>query len=208
MQKRFAVFVRCYLIDGSRISSNLNDAMRKSVQLILFLNVLLLLGVQPPRVGADEAVALGGGQITSADWPCWRGPGRDGVASPDQAPPTSWSDTENVLWRAPVPGRGHGSPTVLGGQVFLATADQQRDGQFVLCVDRNTGESVWETMLHQGGLEHKGKRKPNEKASLASSTVATNGDLLYINLLNDGAVWTSALSLEGDVVWQKRLAIT
>ena len=105
-----------------------------------------------------------------------------------------------------VPGRGHGSATVLGDQVFLATADKARDGQFVLGYARDTGELIWETPVHQGGLVHKGKKKPNEKASLASSTVATNGELLYINFLNDGAVWTSALSLNGAVVWQKKIS--
>ena len=146
------------------------------------------------------------GTITGLDWPWWRGPTRDGVAHADQQPPTSWSTTENVAWRSPIPGRGHGSPTVLGDRVLLATADKKRDGQFILCFARKTGDLMWEKKVHDGGLEHKGKRKPNEKATLASSTVATNGQLLFINFLNDGAVWTSALSIDGDLIWQRKIS--
>src|SRR5216684_2988976 len=48
----------------------------------------------------------------ATDWPAWRGPTRDGIAAPGQKPPLHWSESEGVLWKAPVPGRGHGSPTV------------------------------------------------------------------------------------------------
>src|SRR5512140_914951 len=41
------------------------------------------------------------------DWPNWRGPTRDGIAAPGQNPPLHWSETEGVLWKAAIPGRGH-----------------------------------------------------------------------------------------------------
>ena len=39
------------------------------------------------------------------NWPGWRGPNRNGVTS-DTGVPTTWSATENVLWKMPVPGAG------------------------------------------------------------------------------------------------------
>ncbi|MEI8022196.1 MAG: serine/threonine protein kinase, partial [Schlesneria sp.] len=94
-------------------------------------------------VGANEP-----GQSVSAvkrssngtDWPWWRGPERNGVASPDQQPPLSWNETENVVWKSPVPGRGHGSPIVVGDQVFLLTAEHDREVQSVICYSRKSGE--------------------------------------------------------------------
>ena len=56
----------------------------------------------------------------ATDWPAWRGPTRDGIAATGQDPPLHWSETEGVLWKASVPGRGHGSPTVVGDRVYLA----------------------------------------------------------------------------------------
>ena len=137
----------------------------------------------------------------SADWPWWRGPQRNGVASPDQSPPTKWSATENTLWKAKVPGRGHGSVTVVGDQVFLATADEQADKQFVLCFDRETGKQLWQTLVHDGGLA----KKSNKKASQASSTIACDGDRLFINFLNKGAVFTTALDRNGKQLWQTKI---
>ena len=47
-------------------------------------------------------------------WPRWRGPLGTGVA-PHADPPVRWSETENVRWSAPLPGRGHSTPVVVGG---------------------------------------------------------------------------------------------
>src|SRR6185295_6080809 len=76
------------------------------------------------------------------DWPAWRGPSRNGIAETDQQAPLKWNETENVLWKAPLPGRGHGSPTVVGDRIYLATADQVKQSQSMLCVDRHSGKIV------------------------------------------------------------------
>jgi outer membrane protein assembly factor BamB len=135
----------------------------------------------------------------STDWPAWRGPTRDGIAAPGQNPLLHWSETEGVLWRAPLPGRGHSSPTVVGDRVCLATADAEN--QFVLCLNRNTGQLVWETKVH-GGQADPGH---HSNSSAASSTAACDGSRLYINFLNGGAVYTSALDLDGKLVWQHKV---
>jgi outer membrane protein assembly factor BamB len=138
------------------------------------------------------------------DWPWWRGPQRNGIAAANQTPPLRWSETENVLWKARVPGRGHGSPTVVGDQVFLATAEHDKEVQSVLCYDRRTGQQLWQTEIHRGGFETKGG-KPNPKSSLASSTVACDGKRLFINFLNDSAIYTTALTRDGKILWQTKI---
>lgn len=140
--------------------------------------------------------------ITTSDWPAWRGLYGTGVAHSDQNPPTRWSATENILWKAKIPGRGYSSPTVVGSSVFLATADEERELQSVLCYDRATGELKWQTDVHRGKLDKKG----NKKTTQASSTVACDGERLYINFLNDGAIYTTALDLDGKQLWQTRVS--
>src|SRR5262245_10011096 len=76
----------------------------------------------------------------ATDWPTWGGPGRDGIAAVGQNRPVQWSETENVLWKAPVPGRGHSSPTIVGDRIYLATSDRDKQTQSVLCLDRRTGK--------------------------------------------------------------------
>lgn len=140
-------------------------------------------------------------KVDPNDWPWWRGPERNGVANPDQNPPISWSDTENVIWKSPIPGRGHSSPTIVGNRIFLATADEKEETQSVLCYDRKTGKQLWQTVVHRGGLMQK-----NAKSSGASATVACDGDRVFIDFANRGAVYVTALSLDGKQLWQTRIA--
>ena len=106
------------------------------------------------EVKADSQIA-----VDENDWPWWRGPQRNGVAVADQKPPLHWSESENILWRSPVPGLGHGSPTVVGGRVFLATADYDKEVQSVLCYNRHSGERIWKTDVHRGGFPKGGHKK-------------------------------------------------
>src|SRR5687768_10454605 len=53
-----------------------------------------------------------------ADWPAWRGPRGNGVCD-ETGLPLNWSSTENVSWKAPLPGPGNSTPIVSGGKVFV-----------------------------------------------------------------------------------------
>lgn len=142
--------------------------------------------------------------FAATDWPWWRGTNHDGIAHP-QSPPLEWSDTANVIWKSPVEGRGHGSATVLGDQVFLAAADLDQQTESVLCFDRQTGERKWTRIVHSGGMKTKKMGKLNSKASFASSSVATDGERLFINFVNNDAAWLTALDLDGQILWQHRI---
>src|SRR5436190_17457159 len=54
------------------------------------------------------------------EWPKWRGPDDNGMARTDA--PLHWSDTQNIKWKAAIPGRGHSSPVLWGDRIFLTTA--------------------------------------------------------------------------------------
>jgi outer membrane protein assembly factor BamB len=164
----------------------------------LVLPLCCLAADERPRGVADADRV----NLAPTDWPWWRGPDRNGVAAASQKPPLKWSATRNVLWKCPVPGRGHGSPIVVGDQVFLATAEEENQTQSVLCHDRRTGKRLWQAVVHRGGFEKKG----NVKASLASSTVACDGRRLFVNFLNGGAVYTTALSRDGTRLWQTKIS--
>lgn len=140
-------------------------------------------------------------KFEKTDWPWWRGAERNGHAQADQTPPLSWDAEKNVVWKAPVPGRGHGSPIVIGDRVFLATAERDKQIQSLLCFDRDSGEQLWKTELHQGGFP----KKMNKKATMASSTPACDGERVFINFLHDGAIYTTALNLDGQQVWQTKI---
>ncbi|HVC93861.1 MAG TPA: PQQ-binding-like beta-propeller repeat protein [Pirellulales bacterium] len=139
--------------------------------------------------------------VKATDWPWWRGRTRDGVADAGQKPPLRWSDTENIVWKAAVPGRGHSSPTIVGDRIFLATADKARETRSVLCYDRETGRELWNLDVHTGGFEQRG----HAKSSQASATIACDGERVFANFLDNGNMVTTAVGLDGDKLWQTRV---
>ncbi|MEM7385885.1 MAG: PQQ-binding-like beta-propeller repeat protein [Verrucomicrobiota bacterium] len=140
------------------------------------------------------------GALEKTDWPWWRGPHHNGIAEADQDLPLTFSETENLHWATPIPGRGHGSVSVFGDRLFLAIADEKKQTQGLLCLDRETGMVEWSRELHRGGFP-----KANKKASHASSSPACDGERVIISFLNHNGVHTTALDLDGKQLWQTRI---
>ena len=134
------------------------------------------------------------------DWPLWRGVSQDGHASVGQNLPNEWSATKNIIWKSKILGRGHGSPIVVGNQIFLPTADEIKQSQSILCLNRSSGKQEWKTVIHQGKFD-----KINKKGSHASGSLAFDGKQVYINFLNAGVAYTTALSLDGKIAWQTKI---
>ena len=141
------------------------------------------------------------GVAAADDWPWWRGPNRNGIADPLQSIPLQWSESENIIWKTPVPGRGHSSITLVGDRAYLATAEADRETRSVVCLDRQTGAVLWSTDVHTGNVTP----YKNKKGSDASSTIVCDGERLFVNFLHDSSMVTSALSLDGKILWQKRI---
>ncbi|MDA0282814.1 MAG: PQQ-binding-like beta-propeller repeat protein [Planctomycetota bacterium] len=173
---------------------------RSIVAAVLIASGLLVVG-QARSEDFARRVPLLPVKFEQTDWPWWRGAERNGHASPEQTPPLTWNETENVVWKVPVPGRGHGSPTVVGTRVFLATAEEDTQVQSMLCFERTTGKQLWKTGLHKGGFP----KKSNKKATMASSSAACDGERGFINFLHDGAVYTTAMNLDGQQLWQTKI---
>lgn len=73
------------------------------------------------------AVALGGWLsltnlcFAAVEWPQFRGPEGDGHALATGLP-TEWSETDGIVWKAAIPGRGWSSPVIGDGLVWVTTA--------------------------------------------------------------------------------------
>ncbi|HLY12444.1 MAG TPA: PQQ-binding-like beta-propeller repeat protein [Planctomycetota bacterium] len=158
----------------------------------LAVPLLALVVMAASAPGQDDPLAG-----VSQDWPCWRGPHRDGSAGDGPPPPLAWGADENVIWKAPVPGRGHGSPAVAGDRVYLAACDETSGAQSLLCFDRATGRPRWETQVHASGAMRK-----NAKSTGASTTPSCDGERVYITFANGDAATATALSLDGKILWQ------
>lgn len=140
--------------------------------------------------------------IATDDWPWWRGPHRNGVADSRQPPPVAFGPEKNVKWSVDLPGRAHGSATVVGDRVFIASAEESEQIQALHAFDRQTGKELWKTAVHRGGFT----QKSNKKASWASGSPACDGERVFINFINEDAVFTTALSVtDGSQLWQTKI---
>src|SRR5262245_10176933 len=85
-------------------------------RLLLVLTYLRALSALADQAGAGGVCATLGN-----NWPHWRGPLANGVA-PSANPPIHWSETNNIRWKIPLPGKAHSSPIVFGSLVYALSA--------------------------------------------------------------------------------------
>lgn len=158
-------------------------------------------------------------------WPQFRGPESRGIAaesiSPDGAAsdsglPDQWSATENIAWKKDIAGRGWSSPVVWDNKVFLTTVvsteayEPAKKGLYfggerkaptavhqwkVLCLDLQTGETLWEKQVHEGVP----KSSIHIKSSFASETPVTDGKRVYCCF---GSLGIFCLDFDGNQLWQ------
>ena len=135
------------------------------------------------------------------DWPWWRGPSRNGVAT-ETPVPTKFGDGENMLWKAAVPGRGHSSPTVVGNRIYLTTAYEKEERHAVLALDRATGKELWQVDVNKGAFPENNHAKNTE----ATPTIACDGERLFATFYHHDHVAAVALDLDGNILWKKKVA--
>ena len=145
------------------------------------------------------AVTLVSPAVHAQDWPAFRGPTGQGHSS-EHGLPLEWSETTNLVWKTPVPGRGWSSPVVADGRVWLTTATAVGAGSLrLLAYDVETGQEVVNTEVFRVDET----ASPNPKNSLASPTpvLDVDGARVYVHFGADG---TAALTTTGEVVWTTR----
>ena len=104
------------------------------------------------------------------DWPAWRGVLGDGTVNDSKAP-VKWRLAENLVWKVPVPGKGHASPIILGDRVYLVTAMGEEQTRDLICLDRATGKKLWSKVELRSPFE--GVHRLNSRAS---STPSSDGE--------------------------------
>ncbi|MDD4872058.1 MAG: PQQ-binding-like beta-propeller repeat protein [Kiritimatiellae bacterium] len=138
---------------------------------------------------------------TAENWPCWRGPRLDG-SSREKNIPLYWSATSNIVWKTELPGFGHASPIVWDRNVFTVAAVTNTSERLLLCLDGSTGTIVWQRTVLTAPLERKHKLN-----SFASSTPATDGELVYVAFLDRDQMFVAAYDYKGNQKWAVRPGI-
>ena len=131
-----------------------------------------------------------------ADWPNWRGPRMVG-ASDARGLPTSWSETEHIVWKAPMPHWSGASPVIGGGRIYVLSASKSggederaetgrklRSAEVkptdaggkdivLLCLDQATGKVQWQKTVASGNRFY-------AKHNMASPSPVTDGRHVWV----------------------------
>ena len=129
---------------------------------------------------------------TNSNWPRWRGP-RDNGSTESGAYPTKWDATTNVLWSAPLPGKGCSTPIVWNERIYVTAPS---DGQDSLLAFDWAGKPLWQTAV---GPEKPGK---NRNGSGSNPSPATDGTAIFTHFKSGNL---AAFELDGKLRWKTNL---
>ena len=168
------------------------------------LSLMALLVSAHSANGADAK----GTHAQGADWVQFRGPLSTGVSTAVHLPLT-WSETENLRWKAELPGAGASSPIVLGDRIFVTCysgyglpksngGDMKSLQRQIVCISRDSGQTLWASTV-SGELPEDQYQGYLSEHGYASGTPVTDGERVYCFFGKSGVV---AFDLEGNQLWK------
>lgn len=146
----------------------------------------LMLAVVLTSVLASSALAQ--------EWTRFRGPNGNGIAADANIP--SAPTEKDFNWKVELPGMGHSSPTIWGNRIFLMSADPDSGLRYVLCLDKQTGETVWQKAF-PAGASHL-----HSKSSYASCSPAVDDVHIYVAWADDEHTQLVAMNHDGEPSWR------
>ena len=144
-----------------------------------------------------------------ADWPEFRGPNGLGISQDTEATPNEWSETRNVAWKVALPGPGSSSPIVVGDRLFVTCwtgygMDREEPGdpsnlrRHLICIDRNTGDTIWQREVEAVLPEDRYQGMFTEHG-YATHTPVSDGQHVFAFFGKTGVL---AFDMQGTQLWQ------
>ena len=145
------------------------------------------------------------GAVADENWPQWRGPNFSGYVEASGLP-ISWSETENIVWKAALPSWSGSTPVIWGDKIFIMTPSKGEEGGhgsdadrpsvggqvLLLCLDKKDGSVLWERGLDTG---NENINKQND----SSPSPVTDGTHVWAMT---GTGMLAAFTVDGDPLWR------
>jgi outer membrane protein assembly factor BamB len=135
--------------------------------------------------------------VGAENWPHWRGPSHNGISGETNLP-VKWTQTENILWKLPMPALSGSTPIIWGDRIFLNVADALPDtghtpSLHLWCVDRLKGTIQWQRPLGGG---NRMQRKQNQ----STPSPVTDGTNVWVMT---GTGILKAFDFTGQEIWHR-----
>ncbi|RMF86746.1 MAG: hypothetical protein D6741_21500 [Planctomycetota bacterium] len=144
---------------------------------------------------ASFVAAASPNAMSADEWTRFRGPNGQGICT-DIDLPATWTASD-YRWQVDPPGRGHGSPVIYEGRVYVSSADPDDGRQFLECYRLTDGRRLWQRIL-PGEVYH-----VHDFNSLASSTPAVDEQHVYYSWATPEHLRLKAVDrLTGEDAWE------
>ena len=131
--------------------------------------------------------------VFADNWPTWRGPTLNGVST-ETGLPTTWSATQNVAWKLPLPAYSGSTPIIWGERIFLSVATDSRSGSLELwAVDRSKPAIAWKKPIAGGNHIER-------KQNMSSPSPVTDGTRVW---LMTGVGILKSFDFAGTEIWHR-----
>lgn len=136
---------------------------------------------------------------TRADWLNFRGPNGSGHA-PDITTTVGELSDQTLAWKVALPGRGLGSPIIVGDKIIVTAASGPEQQQLhILCFSAKDGSPVWERRFWATG-----RTMSHSKTNVAAPTPASDGERIYALYSSNDLI---CVDLDGNLVWMRGLTL-
>jgi outer membrane protein assembly factor BamB len=185
--------------------------MQRKFSFLLALSVPLIFSIKPyEEISPDR------------QWPQYRGYYSSGVLDNANLP-EEWDiiGGKNIRWKIEIPGLGLSSPVIWGDNLFITTAISEKDSKGlktgiygdigsvnddsehewkVICLDKHSGDVIWEQTSFRGIPE----QKRHLKSTHANSSVATDGKYIVAFFGSEGLY---CYDMQGNLIWDKDFGV-
>lgn len=141
--------------------------------------------------------AVTGVSHAATPWPEFRGPTGDGV-SRERNLPITWSETDGIAWKTPVPGKAWSSPVIADGTVWMTNATEDGTRLSAVAVDAATGKVLRDITI----FEIAEPQFCHAFNSYASPTPVIEAGRLYVHYGSAGTACLDAAS--GTILWTRQ----
>ncbi len=150
------------------------------------------LGAAAPKSPDTDVKPTPKGKSRQAEWPGWRGPGRDGIVPwlPERLPAEP-----KIAWKAPLAGMGLSGIAVSGRSLLVADRDALDQNDIFRCLDAENGDELWK-------LEYPAQGRLDYGNSPRATPLIHDGRAYFLGAFGD----LHCVTLEdGNIVWKMNI---